>query len=97
MEKDSAQVSGGQSHRREIVDSTISIFIFALMPILILRVPAIRVHTQLYGAAGERGWPYFFLVFPIMFVVHDAYFYWMHRLIHHPKCFGFIHWSITGR
>src|ERR1700677_463482 len=54
-----------KDYRREIVDSAISIFIFALMPILILRVPAIRVHTQLYGTAGERGWLYFFLVFPI--------------------------------
>ena len=80
-----------KDYRREIVDSTISIFIFALMPIIILRVPAIRVHTRLYGAAGEHGWLYFILVFPIMFVVHDAYFYWMHRLIHHPKLFRLIH------
>lgn len=76
---------------REIVDSTISIFIFALMPIIILRVSAIRVHTQLYDRADGRGWLYFFLVFPVMFVVHDAYFYWMHRIIHHPRLFKVIH------
>src|SRR5580704_10545055 len=80
-----------KDYRREIIDSTVSIFIFALMPIIILRVPAIRVHTQLYGAAGTYGWLYFFLVFPIMFVVHDAYFYWMHRLIHHPTLFRLVH------
>src|SRR5580692_2568999 len=71
-----------KDYRREIIDSAISICIFALMPILILRVPEIRVHTQLYGPVAARGWLYFFLVFPVMFVMHDAYFYWMHRLIH---------------
>jgi Delta7-sterol 5-desaturase len=80
-----------KDYRREIVDSAISIVIFALAPIIILRVPEIRVHTQLYGAAGERGWLYFFLVFPIMFVVHDAYFYWMHRIIHHRRLFRLVH------
>jgi sterol desaturase/sphingolipid hydroxylase (fatty acid hydroxylase superfamily) len=80
-----------KDYRREIIDSTISIFIFAMMPVLILRVPEIRVHTQLYGPIAERGWVYFFLAFPIMFVMHDAYFYWMHRLIHHPKLFRPIH------
>jgi Delta7-sterol 5-desaturase len=80
-----------RDYRREIVDSAISIFIFALMPVLILRVPEIRVHTQLYGPVAGRGWVYFFLAFPIMFVMHDAYFYWMHRLIHHPRLFRLIH------
>jgi lathosterol oxidase len=80
-----------KDYRREIIDSAISICIFALMPILILRVPEIRVHTQLYGPVAARGWLYFFLVFPVMFVMHDAYFYWMHRLIHHPKLFRLIH------
>jgi sterol desaturase/sphingolipid hydroxylase (fatty acid hydroxylase superfamily) len=80
-----------KDYRREIVDSTISIFIFALMPIIILRVPEIRVHTQLYGPIAARGWVYFILVFPVLFVVHDTYFYWMHRIIHHPKLFRPIH------
>ncbi len=80
-----------KDYRREIVDSAISIIIFALMPVMILRVPEIRVHTQLYGPVAGRGWVYFFLAFPIMFVMHDAYFYWMHRLIHHPRLFRLIH------
>jgi lathosterol oxidase len=80
-----------KDYRREIIDSTISILIFALMPVLILRIPEIRVHTQLYGPIAARGWVYFFLAFPVMFVVHDAYFFWMHRLIHHPKLFRLIH------
>src|SRR5580692_7918117 len=63
-----------KDYRREIIVSTISIVIFALAPIIILRVPEIRVHTQLYGPIAARGWVYLFLAFPIMFVIHDAYF-----------------------
>lgn len=80
-----------KDYRREIIDSTISMLIFALSPVIILGVPEIRVHTQLYKAVSDRGWIYFFLVFPVLFVVHDAYFYWMHRLIHHPRLFQLIH------
>ncbi|HEV2354919.1 MAG TPA: DUF2147 domain-containing protein [Puia sp.] len=80
-----------RDYRREIIDSTVSILIFATMPVVILRVPAIRVHTLLYAQARVYGWLYFFLAFPVMFVLHDAYFYWMHRLIHQPKLFRLIH------
>jgi sterol desaturase/sphingolipid hydroxylase (fatty acid hydroxylase superfamily) len=80
-----------KDYLREIVASIISIIIFALMPIIILGVPEIRVHTQLYGPIAARGWVYFFAVFPLLFLVHDAYFYWMHRMIHHPKLFKLIH------
>jgi sterol desaturase/sphingolipid hydroxylase (fatty acid hydroxylase superfamily) len=34
---------------------------------------------------------WFWLAFPAMFVVHDTYFYWMHRLIHHPRLFKSFH------
>jgi lathosterol oxidase len=81
----------GKDYRREMIASTISMFIFALSPVIILGVPEIRVHTQLYKGVAERGWVYFFLVFPLLFVVHDAYFYWMHRLIHHPRLFRVVH------
>jgi lathosterol oxidase len=37
-----------KDYRREIIDSTISMLVFALPPVIIQGVPAIRVHTQLY-------------------------------------------------
>ncbi len=80
-----------KDYLREIAASTISIIIFAMSPIIILGVPEIRVHTQVYGPIAARGWVYFLVAFPMLFLVHDTYFYWMHRMIHQPKLFKLIH------
>ena len=33
------------------------------------------------------------LSFPLVLVVHDAYFYWTHRWMHHPALFRTFHWE----
>jgi len=33
------------------------------------------------------------LSFPLVLIVHDAYFYWTHRWMHHPALFRFFHWE----
>jgi len=33
------------------------------------------------------------LTFPLVLVVHDAYFYWTHRWMHHPALFRLFHWE----
>lgn len=76
---------------REIGFSVISIFILALVPFLLISNPAIRPYTTWYKNIDQHGWWYFFLAFPIMFVMHDTYFYWTHRLMHHPKVFKIVH------
>ena len=48
-------------------------------------------HTQLYVDLSEYGWGYFGLSIILMILMHDTYFYWTHRLIHHPKLFKYIH------
>ena len=35
----------------------------------------------------------FWLSLPLVIVVHDAYFYWTHRLMHLPWAFQFFHWE----
>jgi sterol desaturase/sphingolipid hydroxylase (fatty acid hydroxylase superfamily) len=68
-----------------------TISIFAVVPLCILHVPAIARTTTFYTKIDQHGWFYFFLAFPLMFFVHDTYFYWMHRLIHHKKLFKLVH------
>ena len=34
---------------------------------------------------------YYILAFPLMFIIHDTYFYWTHRLMHHKKLFNIMH------
>ncbi|TDX00615.1 sterol desaturase family protein [Dinghuibacter silviterrae] len=76
---------------REIGWSTLSIILFTLPPLIILHSDSIRPHSTFYRHISEHGWVYFFAAFPLMVVVHDAYFYWMHRMIHHPRLFTLVH------
>jgi sterol desaturase/sphingolipid hydroxylase (fatty acid hydroxylase superfamily) len=76
---------------REITYSIISIMIFTLPPVIMLKIDAIRVHTTYYEHIKTYGWTYFFAAFPLMIIVHDTYFYWLHRLIHRKEIFPYVH------
>ncbi|ULQ55590.1 sterol desaturase family protein [Flavihumibacter rivuli] len=80
-----------KDYLREIGFSIITISIFAFVPILLIRNPVIGPHTTFYTDIEKYGWPYFFLAFPIMLFMHDTYFYWTHRLMHHPRLFRILH------
>ena len=80
-----------KDYRREILFSTISIIIFALPPIILLQNDYLRPHTTYYKDISRYGWLYFWGVFPLLLLMHDTYFYWMHRLIHHPRLFKLVH------
>ena len=80
-----------KDYLREIGYSIITISIFALVPLLILGNPAIRKHTRFYTDINTCGWLWFILAFPLMFIIHDTYFYWTHRLMHHKKLFRLFH------
>lgn len=76
---------------REILFSTLSIIIFSIPPLLMLFSDTIRPHTTFYTDLSAYGWLYAIAAFPLMLLIHDTYFYWMHRLMHHPKLFRLFH------
>src|SRR6476661_8079735 len=76
---------------REIAYSILTISIFSFVPLSILHVPTIAKHTTFYAHIEAHGWLYFFLAFPIMLLLHDTYFYWTHRAMHHRKLFRVLH------
>jgi sterol desaturase/sphingolipid hydroxylase (fatty acid hydroxylase superfamily) len=82
---------GKKDYWREIFFSVLSIIIFSFPPLLMLYSDAIRPHTTFYKDIAEYGWAYTVLAFPLMLLMHDTYFYWMHRLMHHPKLFRLFH------
>lgn len=47
--------------------------------------------TRLYTDIDEYSVSYFFISILLMIVLHDAYFYWTHRLIHHSRIFKYVH------
>ena len=75
---------------REILYSSTTILIFGLF-IYILHHPTVAPYTTRYMEISERGWFYYFAVFPILFFMHDTYFYFTHRAMHHPALFKWFH------
>ena len=76
---------------REIFYSTITILIFGFIPLFFIANPAMKPHTTLYNNISDYGWFYYFLAYPIMFIMHDTYFYWTHRIMHHKSLFNIMH------
>lgn len=50
-----------------------------------------RGYLPVYLDVSERGWVYFLATFLALFVWHDAYFYWMHRLLHTRWLYQHVH------
>ncbi|HWJ92055.1 MAG TPA: sterol desaturase family protein, partial [Flavisolibacter sp.] len=76
---------------REILFSTLSVIIFSFPPLFLLYTDSIRLHTTFYKNIDDHGRLYFVCAFPVMILLHDTYFYWMHRLLHHRSLFRTLH------
>jgi len=77
-------------YRREILFSLITVFVFTAVAGTMLLTP-VNKYTLHYDHISEYPLWYFWLAFPLMFVLHDAYFYWTHRMMHHPALFKLFH------
>jgi lathosterol oxidase len=77
-------------YAREIGFSMLTAFIFAGVGFLVFLTP-FKNYTQAYFNISERGVGY--LVFSVLLIimVHDTYFYWAHRLMHHPRVYRWLH------
>jgi sterol desaturase/sphingolipid hydroxylase (fatty acid hydroxylase superfamily) len=80
----------GAQIRREIAYSTLTVLVFGLVNGAIFAY-GIAPHTQLYFDIAQYGWGYFWLSIPLTILVHDAYFYWTHRLMHTRALFRTFH------
>lgn len=48
-------------------------------------------YTRMYRAVEDYGLLYLLASVPLLLVLHDTYFYWAHRLMHHPVLFRHVH------
>jgi Delta7-sterol 5-desaturase len=77
-------------YAREILYSVITAFIFAGVGFVIFLTPFSQ-YTQTYTEISRYGWGYLALSVVLTILVHDTYFYWMHRLIHSKKLYKWVH------
>jgi Delta7-sterol 5-desaturase len=85
------QFPARKDYLREIGFSLTTISIFAAVPLLLIKNQAVVKHTWYYLQISDYGWFYFFAAFPLLFIIHDTYFYWIHRLMHHKQLFRIFH------
>jgi len=76
--------------RREIRYSISTALIFSLVGMGTFYLVRAGV-LQMYFRVDDYGWPWFFISIALAMVIHDAYFYWTHRAIHHPWLFKHVH------
>ena len=74
----------------EIKYSLITMVIFGCVGILTFTMRKAG-WTMIYTDISEYGWGYFFLSLAALILLHDTYFYWAHRWMHHPKIFKYVH------
>lgn len=79
-----------KDYYREIRYSFSTMVVFSLYAILIFRSPFSQF-TQFYKNVNEHSIGYLFLSVVLAIIIHDTYFYWTHRIMHHPKLFRFFH------
>jgi len=75
---------------REVSYSLLTLVIFAIVGVISISSP-LAEYNRIYTDISEYPIWYYVLTFPIMFIIHDTYFYWMHRTMHHPKIFKVAH------
>lgn len=74
----------------EIKNSVISLFIFALVGLSVVLAKRAG-YTMIYHDISAFGWLYFYLSIPLAILMHDAYFYWTHRLMHTKLLYRHVH------
>lgn len=75
---------------REVWHSMQSNLIFAIITVSILFTP-LRSFTRIYDQISDYTLWYFAFSVVFCLIIHDTYFYWMHRLLHHKKLFKLTH------
>ena len=75
---------------QELGHSTIAIVCFSAT--LVIGMYAGRAGWfNTYTDIAQYGWAWFVFTVVLMGVVHDSYYYWAHRFMHHPALFRHVH------
>ena len=76
--------------QHDLKHTLVTLLIFAVMDVTLLHLQS-NGYTFLYNNIEQYGWVYLVISFAIVLFLHDAFFYWTHRAMHHPKLYSFFH------
>jgi len=75
---------------REIRYSIATAAIFALVGVAVRDLAHAGV-LHIYDRVDRYGWPYWIASIVLAILIHDTYFYWTHRAMHHPRLYRIVH------
>ena len=76
--------------RREILASLRTVLIFSMVGVSIVMGVQLGL-MQVYEDIHHYGWAYLAGSTLLTIIIHDAYFYWAHRIMHRPRLFHMLH------
>ena len=79
-----------KDYLREVSYSLMTTVIFASIGYLLF-FTSLRSYTMIYSNVSEFGTFYFIISIALMLLLHDTYFYWTHRAMHHPLVYRWFH------
>ncbi|WP_050028252.1 sterol desaturase family protein [Verrucomicrobium sp. BvORR034] len=85
-----ARLPSSADVRREMGYSVLTVLIYGIGGTLTIWM-AKQGWTHLYGRIPKFGWGWFVASIFCIIILHDAYFYWTHRLMHHPRLYRWFH------
>jgi Delta7-sterol 5-desaturase len=75
---------------REMINTAISLAASSVLSCVVIYL-ATKGHTKIYLDINEHSIWIAILAFPTLLFFNDTWFYWIHRLMHHPKVYRFVH------
>jgi len=78
-----------KDYRRDVLYSLVSMFISGVTIVLTFYIGG--KYNNVYRDINDYSIAYYLFTFVWMFFLHDTYFYWMHRAMHHPLLFKHVH------
>ena len=80
----------GSQIRRELKNAAIVMSLNALFASVVLYLVSQGVAKVYLDILAYPFW-WTFLSFPLLLILNDTWFYWMHRLLHHRRLYKYVH------
>lgn len=76
--------------KHDLGHTVVTLAIFAIMDLTLVYLESCG-YTLLYYDVGRYGWAYWAVSLALVLFLHDTFFYWTHRAMHHPRLYRFFH------
>jgi Delta7-sterol 5-desaturase len=78
--------------KREIKNAFSTLLVSSILSSIVIYL-SLHGQTKIYTDVSKHNFIYSLSCILLLLVIDDTWFYWCHRLLHHPKVFRFVHFE----